>query len=210
MNVTMAEIPRACSTLGKGDLASLVADQADFIWRTVRRLGVPEAMADDATQQVFVIVQSRIESIIVGRERAFLFGVALNVAAHARRTIARRREVGEDAAPDVADHAPLPDEALDQHRARALLDEVLDGMDIDLRTVLVMVELEELTMAEVADLLAIPPGTIASRLRRAREEFQKSAQRVRARTERRTVRPSAFTPPPSSTRLAITGGGISR
>jgi len=202
----MADIPRACSTLAVEDLPRLVADQADFVWRTVRRLGVPEAMADDATQQVFLIVQSRIATILTGRERAFLFGVAMNVAAHVRRTIARRREVDEEQAPEVADHAPLPDEALDQQRARALLDEVLDALDMDLRTVFVMVELEEMTMAEIAEVLAVPPGTVASRLRRARAEFQKAAQRIRAGIDHRQARSDRFAPPSSSSKLAILGG----
>lgn len=210
MTLSMAGVPHAEPTLTSGDLRRLVVDHADFVWRTVRRLGVPEAMADDATQQVFVIVQAKVHAIVAGRERAFLFGVAMSVAAHARRTVARRREVDADQAPDVADEAPLPDEALDQRRARALLDLVLDAMEIDLRTVFVMVELEELTMAEIAEVLSLPAGTVASRLRRARDEFRKQAQRIRLLVERRAIRIPSFSPTPSSTRLAIAGGEISR
>jgi RNA polymerase sigma-70 factor (ECF subfamily) len=62
-----------------------------------------------------------------------------------------------------------------------LLDEVLDAMTMDLRTVFVLFELEELPTAEIARLLEIPVGTAASRLRRAREEFHVLAKRVRAR-----------------------------
>lgn len=209
MTYAMATDTRAPSMLAPGDLRRLILEQADFVWRSARRLGVPEAMADDATQQVFLIVQSKIHTIVAGHERGFLFGVAINVAAHVRRTLARRREVDERQAPEVADHAPLPDEALDQHRARALLDTVLDAMDLELRTVFVMIELEEMTMVEVAEVLALAPGTVASRLRRARVEFQKQAQRVRAQLEGRSLCPPAFSPPPSSTKLAV-GGGISR
>lgn len=198
MSLRMVEVSR---------LAHLLEEHADFVWRSVRRLGVPESSADDAVQQVFLTLQSKLSSVAEGKERAFLFAVAMNVAAHARRTLARRREVDEDEAEDVVDGAPLPDEALDQRRARALLDEILDAMDLELRGVFVMHELEEMTMAEIAEVLALPPGTIASRLRRAREDFQKHAARIRARVERRTVRPPAFT---SSTKLAIAGGGIAR
>lgn len=210
MTLTMAELARAEPMLAPGDLPRFVVDHADFVWRSLRRLGVPESMTDDATQQVFVIVQSKMRTIAVGRERAFLFGVAMNVAAHVRRTIARRREVGEDQAPDVADQAPLPDEALDQRRARVLLDAVLDAMEIDLRTVFVMIELEEMTMAEIAEVLVLPAGTVASRLRRARDEFQKQAQRVRSLVERNAAPLSSFTTTPSSTRLAVAGREISR
>jgi RNA polymerase sigma-70 factor (ECF subfamily) len=166
-------------------MAALVQTHADFVWRSLRRLGVPEAVTDDATQQVFIVAQSKLAQIGEGRERGFLFGVALNVAAHVRRSFARRREVGEEHALELADPKPLPDSELDERRSRALLDEVLDAMAIDVRAVFVLFELEEMSMAEIADVLAIPPGTVASRLRRAREEFHRIAQRVRARVERK-------------------------
>jgi RNA polymerase sigma-70 factor (ECF subfamily) len=68
-----------------------------------------------------------------------------------------------------------------EHEARRALDEALSGMPDDLRHVLVLVELEGLTLAELADVLGVPVGTAASRLRRARESFAQSARRVRAR-----------------------------
>ena len=58
-----------------------------------------------------------------------------------------------------------------------MLDGVLEQMDSDLRTVFVLYEFEDLSMAEIAEVVAIPRGTVASRLRRAREDFR---ERVRA------------------------------
>lgn len=170
--------------LEPGDFTALFDANADFVWRSVRRLGVPEASADDATQQVFMIAQQKITSIRAGQERAFLFRVAMNVAMHARRSVARRREVFGQDDDDLASPAPAPDAALDQRRARALLDEVLDALDLELRTVFVLCELEELSMNEVATMLEVPQGTVASRLRRARERFHAEAQRARRRFER--------------------------
>lgn len=189
MSGTMARFLGDPATLAPEELPALVEAHADFVWRSLRRLGVPEASADDATQQVFLVAQQKVTSIARGKERSFLFAVAMNVAAHVRRAAARRREDLGEVAEELADPAPLPDAELDQRRARALLDEVLDAMPLDLRTAFVLFELEEMTMVEIAEVLAIPQGTVASRLRRAREEFHKQAQRVRARVERRTVRP---------------------
>ena len=70
-----------------------------------------------------------------------------------------------------------PEQMLDQKRARELLDEVLGQMTLELRTVFVLYELEELSMTEIAATLRIPQGTVASRLRRARADFR---DRVRA------------------------------
>jgi RNA polymerase sigma-70 factor (ECF subfamily) len=73
---------------------------------------------------------------------------------------------------------------LQQGRARALLDEILEAMPTELRAPFVLFELEEMTMSEIAQTLEIPPGTVASRLRRAREIFQEQSRRLRATQER--------------------------
>ena len=172
------------SPLTKAPVASsihqLVEAHGDFVWRSLRRLGVPESQADDATQQVFVIVAGKIDKVNPGSERAFLFSTLSNVAAHVRRTLARGREQPYAEGYDVADPAPRADDLMAQQEARALLDEVLEALPFELRTVFVLFELEELSAPEVSDLTGLALGTVASRLRRAREEFQKAAKRVRA------------------------------
>ena len=55
---------------------------------------------------------------------------------------------------------------------RLILQRVLNQLPLELRVVFVLYELEELTMADIAATLALPPGTVASRLRRSREQFQ--------------------------------------
>jgi RNA polymerase sigma-70 factor (ECF subfamily) len=153
----------------------------EFVWRSVRRLGVPEADVDDAVQQVFIVVARRLGAIQPGSERAFLFATALRVASHARRTAQRRGEVQE--LPELGDGAPSAEELMDRQRARELLDRVLAALPIDVRAVFILFELEEMTQAEIAGLLDLPQGTVASRLRRAREEFQAEVARMKARWE---------------------------
>ncbi len=181
----MATRPAPCETEKRFE--ALVVAHADFVFRSVRRLGVPDSLADDATQQVFLTARKRFDAITAGREKAFLFGVATNVASHVRRTLGRRRETDEPSEP-LADPRPLQDAALDAERARVLLDHVLGTLPIELRAVLVLAEIEEMTMAEIAELLSIPAGTVASRLRRAREAFHDEARRVRARIDRPSAR----------------------
>ena len=83
----------------------------------------------------------------------------------------------------MRDPAPALDEQLDAARARALLDEALASLPDDLRVVLVLSELDEITAPSIAELLDVPVGTVASRLRRAREHFSKVAERMKARLE---------------------------
>jgi RNA polymerase sigma-70 factor (ECF subfamily) len=73
---------------------------------------------------------------------------------------------------ETVDPTPDADEVLDQQRARLLLDEALACLPMDLRTVFALHELEDMSMSEIATTIGIPAGTVASRLRRARQEFE--------------------------------------
>jgi RNA polymerase sigma-70 factor (ECF subfamily) len=155
----------------------MVDEHIDFVARVLRNAGTPLSEMDDEVQRTFITAARRLDDVRPGAERSFLLQTALHVAAHARRTAARRREVLSEEAPELIDPAQTPEQLADQKRARVLLDRVLDQMTIDLRTVFVLYEFEELSMAEIAEALSIPRGTVASRLRRARTDFQ---ERVRA------------------------------
>lgn len=152
----------------------------DAVWRFLRRLGVPEPDVEDAAQRVFLVFARRTDGVASGTERSFLLGTALRVASEARRSRARStRDVDPHAeSKDVEAHvdpAPGPDEQVDARRMRAWLDDVLDALPGELREVLVLVDLEEETMSAASAVLGIPAGTVASRLRRARDAFERSA-----------------------------------
>jgi RNA polymerase sigma-70 factor, ECF subfamily len=164
-------------------LASLFEDHAGFVARTLRRLGIPDRDVDDGLQEVFLVAQSKLDTIEVGKERSFLFGIARRRASTLRRSsyrASRRDERSLDGL-DITEPPPDSSERTEQEHARVLLDEMLDALPLDLRTVLVLHELEEMDSQEIAELIGIPVGTVASRLRRAREKFEVEAERVRAR-----------------------------
>lgn len=162
------------------DLRLLLDLHHEEIWRVVRRLGVPDRFADDVAQQVFIVASSKLRLMEKGRERAFLFSVAVRLAANFRRVAGRRKEHAVVDLDEHASEAPDAGALIDAKRARVLLDEVLDSLPQDLRTVLVLFELEELRLEDISRVLGIPRGTAASRLRRAREAFGLAAKRVRA------------------------------
>jgi RNA polymerase sigma-70 factor (ECF subfamily) len=172
------EVPAKRTADAGARLRALFDENYDLIWRTLRRLGVDPGRADDAAQQVFVTASRKLDGIRVEGERAYLFGIAVRVAADARRASARRRESPLEHAGDPADPGLPLEEALDRTRARALLDAALAKLPLELRVVFVLHELEELAMSEIAELVGIPHGTVASRLRRARAEFEAVVARL--------------------------------
>lgn len=171
-----------CTAEQAARVKQLVVEQHGFVWRSLVRLGVPRSDAEDALQQVFMVTARRIDDITSGSERSFLYGVCLRVASRSRRTFARRREiVGDDACPERVDPSERPDDMIDRARAKVLLEEILGAMPLELRSVFTLFELEQMTMSQISTLLSLPQGTVASRLRRAREVFVEHRKRIEAR-----------------------------
>lgn len=162
-------------------IAGLVREHYGFVWRLLRRLGLREGDADDAAQQVFLVAAGRLRGVERERERSFLYGVALNVGARARRSQQRRREEPLDAAGEGMSPEPSAEQLLERRQARDALDALLGEMPDELRVVFVLYELEELSTPEIAELCEVPLGTAASRLRRAREDFEQRVARLEAR-----------------------------
>ncbi|AKV00158.1 hypothetical protein AKJ09_06821 [Labilithrix luteola] len=155
------------------------------VWRFLMRLGFTEDIADDAAQDLYFVVARRLDDIVPGRERGFLFASALRIASALKRERARELPVDPQEA-TVEIPAPLKpaEERLDDERARELLYRLLSELDERFRVVFVLYELEEMTMQEISDALEVPPGTVASRLRSARDEFRAKLERHRARLRR--------------------------
>jgi len=190
LDLALQSLPAAAApesvAVGAGRARALVVEHFDFIWRLLCRLGVPELDVDDAAQQVFIIATQRLGDLPLGGERTFLYGTALRTAATLRRNLRRRARWVEPGPADCASNEPTPHEDLERRQALAFLDAVLRRLEDDLREVFVLCEIEELTAPQVAAIVRVPVGTVASRLRRARQEFGQQvrllqAERARAR-----------------------------
>jgi RNA polymerase sigma-70 factor (ECF subfamily) len=163
------------------NFSELVRNEIDFVWRSLRRSGLSATDADDATQQVFLVASRRSAELVPGKERSFLYGTARRIAANARRAIQRRREAPDELIPVATADTTPADGLLEQRRARALLDELLAQLPPELARVLVLCEVERLTLGEIAELEGIPSGTAASRVRRARAAFREQLEQHRDR-----------------------------
>jgi RNA polymerase sigma-70 factor (ECF subfamily) len=167
---------RARSDSRDARLHALVSDHFDFIWRLLRRFGLAPADADDAAQHVFITVAGKLDQVDAGSERTYLYGIALRVAANARRKNSRRR-AGDELQSSLD---PQTDDFAGRLESQDLMQHLLERLEDDLRRVLVLAAIEGLELSEIAALEGIPVGTVASRLRRAREQFRKQLARHEA------------------------------
>lgn len=158
-------------------LRGLFDDNFELVGRVVRNLGVAASEVDDVVERVFSSAAARLADIGEGCERGFLLQAAVRWAANARRARARIREIGYDELPDVPDRAASPEELTENRRAATVLDQLLAAMPVELRAVFVLDEIEEMSRSEIAEVLGVPEGTVASRLRRARETFESKLAR---------------------------------
>jgi RNA polymerase sigma-70 factor (ECF subfamily) len=163
-------------------LAHVLDTELDFVWRLLRRLGVAVGRVDDESQRVFLILASKLDQIPIGLERPFLVGTAMRVAANARRSQSSLREDPfDESVAAMASPVPSQEELLDHKRRRELLDRILDELSTEQRTVFVLSELEHMSREEIARHLGWPSGTVASRLRLARQHFFRLVARANAR-----------------------------
>ncbi len=163
------------TTLGgmnESRLRQVVSEHFEVLWRFLRRLGIPDGDIDDAVQEVVLVLARKLDRVEVGSERSFVLSTAFRVASTFRRAAKRRREVDDGGLEELEAPELNPEALAEKQRLRAVLQRVLNELPMELRAVFVLYELEEFTMAEIAATLELPPGTVASRLRRAREQFE--------------------------------------
>lgn len=157
----------------------------DFVWRFVRRLGIPAALVDDVVQEIFVVVHRRLADF-EGRSslKTWLSAVVVRVVRDHRRRF-RRTALAHDEAADpesLVDAAERgPHERAAQAEAARIVHRLLDELDDDKREVLALAELEQMEVPAIAEALGINLNTAYSRLRAARAAFQQAVARHHAR-----------------------------
>ena len=150
--------------------------ELDYIHRSLRRLGTAPSEVEDLAQDLFVALRRSWSEYDPNYPlRPYLFGFAFRIAAANQRK--RRREVASGIV-EVDDTGPGPDDALQSKQARALLLAALERIPLPRRAVLVMHELDDVPIAEVASVLLIPRFTAYSRLRKARRELETAIRRL--------------------------------
>lgn len=161
------------------DLGAVFDEHFDYVWATLRRLGVREADREDLVHDVFLKVHSRLADYDATRPmRPWLFGFAYRVAADHHR-LARHRVEVLGAPSEMAAEASPADERVAALEERTLILEALETLDLDRRAVLVMHDVDDIAVPHIAHTLDIPLNTAYSRLRLAREQLATAVTRLR-------------------------------
>jgi RNA polymerase sigma-70 factor, ECF subfamily len=153
-------------------------DNATYVFRVLRWLGVREPDVEDACQEVFIVVHRKL-STYDGRcsLRTWLYGFCRRVASEHRRSPHIQREELAAVLPEESEPASQ-DVEIDRRNARRLLDEILDSLDDDKRFVFVLHEIEQVPMDEIAALVGCPVQTAYSRLRAATQHVDAAVKRL--------------------------------
>jgi len=167
--------------------AKIYEQYFNFVWSSARRLGVELAAIDDVVQEIFIVIHARVETLEKPEAlRSWIYGVVRRTVSTYHRTRRNRGAIGmmPVVEEEIVSYAPTPLEQTEQNADLELLQRLLSELDEPKREVFSLVELEELTVPEVADALEIPLNTAYSRLRAARDAFEAALARHEARSKR--------------------------
>jgi RNA polymerase sigma-70 factor, ECF subfamily len=174
---------RPSPSTGVSTVGEIYAEHAKFVWRNLRRLGVPASGVEDAVQDVFLVIHRQLPEF-AGRSslRTWIFGIVLRVASRQRERFRNNQQRFTSVPSDLLDVIGAKDQGpldlLIKRRAADLVYGVLDEMDEEKRTILVMVELEQMSVVEAAEILEIKVNTAYTRLRLARITLEAHVKRV--------------------------------
>ena len=150
--------------------------ELDYVYRTLRRLGTSPSEVEDLAQEVFLALRRSWTEYDPSRPlRPYLFGIAFRIASAYQRKSSREVAFG---IVELSEAGPGPDEALQTKQARALVLAALERIPLPRRAVLVMHDIDDVPVGEVAAVLAIPLFTVYSRLRKARRELEAAVKRM--------------------------------
>jgi RNA polymerase sigma-70 factor (ECF subfamily) len=158
----------------------------DFVWSSARRLGIQPAEIEDLIQEVFMVIHAKLHTIEKQESlRSWIYGVVRRIASSHRRAARGYTNSSADASGDgeALSREPTPLEQTERNAGLQLLMALLDELDEPKREIFSLVDVEDLSVPEAAEVLGIPLNTAYSRLRGARQSFEEVLARNAARTK---------------------------
>src|SRR5687767_12274136 len=167
----------------------LLEEHRDRVYNITFRMLGNRAEAEDVAQEVFITVFKTIDTF---REESkfstWLYRVTVNHCKNRIKYLARRHDRDRDELDETSQQAngaiagssprtPQPDRALEGVQMESILQKAIEGLDDDHRIVVVLRDIEDLSIEEICDITGLPDGTVKSRLHRARLALRKKLQR---------------------------------
>jgi RNA polymerase sigma-70 factor (ECF subfamily) len=170
------------------EFAAVYEQTFAFVWRSVRRLGVADAARDDVCQEVFVVVHRQLAEFRGDSSlKTWVFGILRHVVRAQRRTLQRKDPAARTTAPLLDAELLAAGERHDPHETAVRSEdlkvarELFDALPEDKRVVLMLADLEDIPVPEIAALLEINVNTAYARLRAARHSLAEVVRRHHAR-----------------------------
>lgn len=160
----------------------------ELVWSTARRLGVAPDAIDDVVQEVFIVVHNKLDTLERPEAlRSWIYGITRRTVSAYHRSQRARIPLSIQAGVEreAVSQAPTPLAHTETSAELQMLMSLLEELDEPKREMFALVEIEELSVPQAAELLEIPLNTAYSRLRTARQAFEAALTRYAARSGKR-------------------------
>ncbi len=167
----------------------LINEHRDRVFNITYRMLGNRAEAEDVAQEVFITVFKQIENFRGDSKfSTWLYRVTVNHCKNRIKYLARRHSRDQDELDETSqaqngavNGAPVrsknPDKALESLQMEQLLQEAIASLDDEQRAVVILRDVEDLSIEEICEITGLPDGTVKSRLHRARLVLRKKMQR---------------------------------
>lgn len=168
----------------------LIAQHRDRVFNITYRMLGNRHEAEDVAQEVFITVFKQIDTF---REEAkfstWLYRVAVNHCKNRIKYLARRHDRDRDELDETTTSSSggngaigsatpsAPDRALEGAQMEKVLAEAINSLEEEHRLVIILRDVEDLSIEEICAITDMPDGTVKSRLHRARAALRKKLQR---------------------------------
>jgi len=146
----------------------------DDAYTFARYLTRGDAASEDIVHDAYIRALRAYPSFRGGDGKAWILSIVRNCFLTWAKARARGRMVSDEEAIAAASDERTPAHALEDHDTSTMMRCLIEALPAQLSEVIVLREVEELSYREIADILAIPIGTVMSRLARAREQLAKA------------------------------------
>jgi RNA polymerase sigma-70 factor (ECF subfamily) len=155
------------------EISQLVDQHYESVFRFAYRLSGTSHEAEDISQQAFLDAQRKLDTLRdPDKVRAWLFMIVRNLYRRQIRDRVTHGEVALEVLVEPVDQKRGSDKQIEQSLDSESLQQVLNELPEEFRSVLLLFYFRELSYREIAEQLDVPIGTVMSRLSRGKKQLR--------------------------------------